>query len=243
MTKTPWLHRFHPVAAPRRTLVCFPHAGAGAALYRDWVPHLGPGDELLSVRLPGRESRFTEACATDAAAVAQPLSGLLARLDRPLVLFGHSLGAALAYATARALIAAGRPPDRLAVSARRAPHIPLRRPHTASLDDTSFRARIRSMGGTPPEVLACDELMDLVIPMLRADFILSDSFADPDPAPLPIPLLAFAGIGDAEVAVEDVAAWERLAGAGFALHPLPGDHFFLHQHRQKIVQTLLYDAP
>lgn len=239
MTGTPWLHRFRPVVAPRRTLVCFPHAGAGAALYRDWDQHIGRGDELLAVRLPGRENRFTEACATDAAAVALPLCDALIRLDRPLVLFGHSLGAALAYATARALIAAGRPPERLAVSGRRAPQVPLRRPHTASLDDDSFRARIRTMGGTPPEVLACDELMELVVPMLRADFILSDGFADPNPSPLPIPLLAFAGIGDAEVAVEDVAAWERVAGAGFALHPLPGDHFFLHQHRQKIVETIL----
>lgn len=242
MIVTPWLHRFHPVANPRRALVCFPHAGAGAALYRDWAEHVGPEVELLSVRLPGRENRFTEACLTDATAVALPLRDALLRLNRPLVLFGHSLGAALAYATARALIAAGRPPERLVVSGRRAPQVPLRRPHTASLDDTAFRARIRTMGGTPPEVLACDELMDLVVPMLRADFILSDSFVDPDPAPLPIPLLAFAGIGDAEVAVEDVAAWEEVAGAGFSLHPLPGDHFFLHQHRQKIVQSCLFST-
>ncbi|WP_298371480.1 alpha/beta fold hydrolase [Azospirillum sp.] len=240
MTRNPWLQGFRPVSQPRRTLVCFPYAGAGAALYRDWHLHAAPDDEIVAVRLPGRESRIGEPCLTDvAAAVPAILDALASRMDRPLVLFGHSLGAALAYATSRALIARGHPPRLLAVSGRRAPDQPLRRAPTASLSEAEFRNRLHALGGTPPEVLACAELMDLMLPLLRADFAMSDGFSDPSPAPLPIPLIAFAGTEDPEISVADVAGWERAAGAGFTLRPLPGDHFFLTPHRREIVKTIL----
>lgn len=246
MSPNPWLHGFRAVASPRRTLVCFPQAGAGAAVYRDWHRHLDPRDELLAVRLPGRESRIAERSLTAVAdAVPGIVAALASRLDRPLVLFGHSLGAALAYATARALVEQGTPPRLLAVSARRAPHLPLRRTHSRKLDDAAFRERIAALGGTPPEVLACADLMALMLPMLRADFIMSDDFAAPVPAPvptpLPVPMLAFAGTDDPEVTVDEVAAWECYAGAGFALHRLPGGHFFPHEHQHTIVKATMSD--
>ncbi len=241
MTANRWLQSYRPVVRPRRTLVCFPYAGAGAALFRDW--HLGAGteDEIVAVRLPGRENRIAEPGLTEvAAAVPFILDALDTRLDRPLILFGHSLGASLAYATARALVARGTPPCLLAVSGRRAPHLPLRRSPTQGLSDAEFRARLHALGGTPPEVLANAELMDLMLPVLRADFTMSDRFSEPDPPPLPVPMIGFAGADDPEVPVAAVAAWERLAGEGFTLHTLPGDHFFLNEHRHKIVRTLFH---
>ncbi len=240
MIPTPWLQSFRPVASPRRTLVCFPQAGAGASVYRDWHRHLDPRDELLAVRLPGRESRIAEPGLT---AVTDAVPGIVAALspllDRPLALFGHSLGAALAYATARALVERGTPPRLLAVSGRRAPHLPLRRTHSRSLDEAAFRDRIVSLGGTPPEVLACADLMELMLPILRADFTMSDDFAEPVPTLLPVPMLAFAGTEDAEVAIAEVAAWEAFAGAGFALHRLPGGHFFPHEQPARIVDAVM----
>ncbi|MDQ2102295.1 thioesterase II family protein [Azospirillum isscasi] len=237
---SPWLQGFRPVAAPRRTLVCFPYAGAGAAVFRDWAPETGPDTELLAVRLPGRENRIGE---PPLHRVEDAVPAVLAALEplgeRPLTLFGHSLGSALAYATARALVAGGGPPALLAVSGRRAPHLPSRRPPSRGLDDAAFHARLAALGGTPPEVLACDDLMELMLPMLRADFAMSDAFLESDPPPLPVPMLAFAGDGDAEATEEEVAGWERLAGAGFTLRTLPGGHFFLHEHRAAIVRQLM----
>ncbi|KAA0679993.1 thioesterase II family protein [Roseomonas genomospecies 6] len=238
-----WLQGFRPPAAPRRTLVCFPYAGAGAAVFRDWAHEAGPDTELLAVRLPGRENRIAE---PPFRRVEDTVPGILAALepltDRPLTLFGHSLGAALAYATARALVARGRPPALLAVSGRRAPHLPSRRPPSDGLDDAAFLVRLAALGGTPPEVLACDDLMELMLPMLRADFAMSDAFLEDDPPPLPVPLLAFAGAEDAEVTEAEVAGWERLAGAGFMRLTLPGGHFFLHGHRASIVSRLNENA-
>ncbi|WP_454016501.1 thioesterase II family protein [Azospirillum sp. Marseille-Q6669] len=242
-TPSPWLHSVRPVSAPRRTLVCFPYAGAGAAVFRDWASDVGPDTDLLAVRLPGRESRIGE---PPLHRVEDALPALLSALEplgnRPLILFGHSLGAALAYATARALVALGRPPVLLAVSGRRAPHRTSRRSPVHGLDEATFRTRLAALGGTPPEVLACDDLMALMLPMLRADFGMSDAFLEPDPPPLSVPILAFAGTEDTEATVEEVAGWERLAGAGFTLRTLPGGHFFLHGQRASIVRYLTEES-
>ncbi|TWA72498.1 medium-chain acyl-[acyl-carrier-protein] hydrolase [Azospirillum brasilense] len=236
---SPWLQGFRPVSAPRRTLICFPYAGAGAAVFRDWASDVGPDTELLAVRLPGRESRIGEPPLRRAEdAVSAILDALHPLGDRPLILFGHSLGAALAYATARALVARGCPPALLVVSGRRAPHLPSRRLPSHALDDEAFRTRLIALGGTPPEVLACDELMELMLPMLRADFVMSDGFHEDAPSPIPVPILAFAGVEDNEATVEEVSAWEQVAGAAFALCTLPGGHFFLHENRSLIASQV-----
>ncbi|WP_211109307.1 thioesterase II family protein [Azospirillum tabaci] len=237
---SPWLQGFRPVSAPRHTLLCFPYAGAGAAVFREWAPDVGPDTELLAVRLPGRESRIGEPpLRRTEDAVPAILTALKPLADRPAILFGHSLGAALAYATARALVARGHPPALLAVSGRRAPHLPSWRPPIQGLDEAAFRARLAALGGTPPEVLACDDLMELMLPMLRADFAMSEAFIEHDPPHLPVPILAFAGTEDTEAMVEEVAGWERIAGAGFTLRTLPGGHFFLQEHRASIVSALM----
>lgn len=235
-----WLHILHRPPAPRHSVICFPYAGAGPLAFRDWPQAFGAETEVLAVRLPGREIRLDEPCLDDMAAVIPPLLAELAPwMARRPVLFGHSLGAAVAHAAADALVATGTPPRALVVSGRRAPHLPPRQPVPVSLDDGWLGRRLARLGGTPTEVLADAELMAMVLPILRADFILSERYQPPRPTALPLPVLALTGEDDTEVAVTEAAAWQHVAGAGFTLRVLPGGHFFLNQHKRMIADMIL----
>lgn len=235
-----WLHILHRPPAPRHSVICFPYAGAGPLAFRDWPQAFGAETEVLAVRLPGREIRLDEPCLEDMAAVLPPLvAELTPWMARRPVLFGHSLGAAVAHAAADALTAAGTPPRALVVSGRRAPHLPPRQPVPLPPGDDWLGRRLARLGGTPAEVLADAELMAMLLPILRADFALSERYQPQGPAPLPLPVLALTGEDDAEVAVAEVAAWQRVAGAGFTLRVLPGGHFFLNAHKRMIAEMIL----
>lgn len=238
---SPWLSIFRRVERPRLRLVCLPYAGAGASAYRQW-PAAVPADvEVLAVQLPGRESRMREPLLTAIPQAVPPLVDALRPLltGVPFVLFGHSMGAALTHDLGWALMDAGMVPRVIAVSGRRAPHVRLERMALHDLPDAAFRAGVAAMGGTPREILEHAELMELLTPILRADFRMAEEFLRPQPRPFPCPLLAFAGEEDHEATPEMVEEWRVWAGAGFALHRFDGDHFFLHGARDAIVSTVL----
>lgn len=243
LSGTPWLTIFRRVAQPRLRIVCLPYAGAGASAYRRWHETVPADVELCCVQLPGRENRLREPCLTDIADVAPPLAAALRPwLDVPFVLFGHSMGSALAADLAWALIDGGRMPHLIAVSGRRAPHVPIDRPPLHKLDDAAFRRAIAAMGGTPREILEHEELMELLTPMLRADFRMAETFLRPDVRPFPCPLLAFAGEDDTICQPGMVESWRVWAGAGFRLHSVPGDHFFLHPQRAALLGHILAET-
>lgn len=240
---TPWLTIFRRVARPRLRIVCLPYAGAGASAYRQWHAAVPDDVEVCSVQLPGRESRFREPCLTEVEQVIPPLiEALEPFLDAPFVVFGHSLGSALAAELTWALIGRGRIPRLLAVSGRRAPHVAVERRTMHHLDDAAFRRELEGMGGTPREILEHAELMELLTPMLRADFRMAEGFLRPDVRPFPCPMLAFAGEEDPEALPDRVDTWRAWAGAGYRLHRFPGDHFFLHPHREAVVGCILAAA-
>lgn len=145
----------------------------------------------------------------------------------PIVVFGHSMGALIAYEMALAMEAAGMQPLRLVVSARCAPHFPPRREAVHDLSDERLVAELRALGGTPEEFFRSRELQDLFLPMLRSDFRLSETYLRPDPQPLACDLVALAGADDAHARANDVEQWHAIAGGRFALHVLEGGHFFL----------------
>lgn len=224
-----WFRRYRARQAPERRLVCFPHAGGSASFYRNWPHHLPAATELLAVRYPGREDRFDEPYATRLTDVADEIGTELAGLPPlPVTLFGHSMGAAIAYEVAARLEHRhGLVPQVLVVSGRRAPHLPRNRETVHLWSDDDVVTEVHRLGGVGADVLTHPELRALFLPMLRADYRLIDTYRPEPHPPLSAPLTALSGTDDPSCPVEDARGWSRVTTGAFALHALPGDHFFL----------------
>jgi medium-chain acyl-[acyl-carrier-protein] hydrolase len=233
-----WLVRFGGAReAAALKLFCFTFAGGSAIDFRDWSDC--PADiDVYAVQLPGRGTRFHENALTRMDQVIDPLIRAISnQIDRPFAFFGHSLGARVAFAvTQRLKTLASISPRLLAVSASRAPG---RRTgvNVANLSDAAFHLHLLQLGGTPPDVLANRELMDLMTPVLRADFMLHDSFTA-SPLRLDCPILACGGRSDRSVAVGDLEAWRDLTDGDFELRLFPGGHFYLWEERGNLIGTL-----
>ena len=211
-------------------LFCLPFAGGSAIrIYSSWKRQL-PGDiEVVPLELPGRGTRIGETPVPRAdALVADALRQVLPWSDEPFALFGHSLGAALAFEMARVLEHQhGRPPVHLLVSGFQAPDTPIPEDQAYLLPDPQFRARLRELDGTPREVLDNDDLMDVLLPVLRADFAAVGQWRYRDAPPLSVPITVFGGAADPEVPVPSLAGWSRQPSSSCQVHVLPGNHFFL----------------
>ncbi|MEV7436681.1 thioesterase II family protein [Streptomyces griseoviridis] len=220
-----WFHRPLPRPDARLRLVCVPHAGAGAAVFRPWAERLAPDVELVAVRLPGRESRLREPPARHWPTLAQDLAAALDdQVPAPYVLFGHSMGAMLVYETVRRPLA--RPPEKVLLSGCRAPHVPRALPAIHALPPERFLAELGRLAATPAAVLARPALMELLEPVLRADIRLAETWHHPAPDPLPVPATVFWGTTDDVAPPDAVAAWRHLAPHGFGARPVEGGHFF-----------------
>jgi medium-chain acyl-[acyl-carrier-protein] hydrolase len=233
-----WIVR--PVERPHAALrlFCFSHAGVGASAYRDWARMVPQEVELFAVQLPGRESRLREQCVTTIAdAVGGVLCAFESLLDRPFALFGHSLGALLAFETARQLAHDGGPkPLHLFASGRRAPHLPGRHAPIVPLDRHAFIEEItRRYEGIPPQVLREPELLDLMLPALRADMTMLETYTFADRPPLSCPITAYAGSDDHEVHREELLAWRVHTRSAFDYRIFPGSHFFIQSARAALV--------
>lgn len=239
----PWLAFYRPRSGAQIRLFCFPYAGGSARAYRNWPDLLPPTIEVCAVELPGRGHRFSSPprlCLDTL--VQEMLAALQPMFDRPWALFGHSLGAVLAYEVARRqAVGGGALPRRLFISGQRAPHRPDPKPPLHRLPEDELLKEIRKLGGTPPEVFAQPELLDLFIPILRADFEMGETFTYTIADPLPCPISAFGGTEDPEISDEDVANWERYTGGGFRIRRFPGDHFFLHQCEAEVIAAIVED--
>ena len=233
-----WVARPLPRRDARFRLFCFPYAGSGATAFRGWPERLGAltDVEVLPIRLPGRETRLTEPPDID---LGRLTTGVQAWLDRPYGLYGHSVGARLAFDVARELRRRGqRPPDLLSVSGCPAPQLPVATPEDSTLDDEAFLRRVASLGGMPASVLENAELRDLVLPALRADFAYVDTYRYRDEPPLDVPLLALGGDGDPEAPAHAVRAWAAQTSADFQTSILDGDHFFIHSAASRVLELL-----
>lgn len=231
--------RFRPVVAPRARLVCLPSAGGAAGMYRSWAEAVPPDIELLALDYPGHGTRFDAPVSRDLPALIDDLwPALRSRCDRPLFVFGHSFGGVVAFELAQRLAACGSAPRLLAVSACPAPSRIAGRERLHDLPAPALLDALRRRNGTPAAVLAAPDLMALLLPALRADLAMFETYRAA-PGRLPCPMLALHGRDDPTVTADEVAAWRAHAGSGFALARLPGDHFFIQPARAAVIAHVL----
>jgi surfactin synthase thioesterase subunit len=214
-----------PHAAAR--LVCFPHAGGSAGAYVSWQLLMSAAVEVHAVQYPGRADRLDEDIIDDAATlVRRVLPHLIPLFDRPVALFGHSMGALVAYEAARALEARGTAPVHLFVSGSRAAD-DRAGPWLSRLDDQALVGELAKMGGTEGELLADPEMRELIMPYVRGDIRLADNYRHEPYPPLSVPITSLVGDADHLVSPEQADRWAKLTSAPFGRRVLPGDHFYL----------------
>jgi medium-chain acyl-[acyl-carrier-protein] hydrolase len=221
-------------------LFCFPYAGGSAAIYRRWHEEFPPDVEVCAIQLPGRGGRLQETLQTSLGPLVEKLApAIVDYLDKPFAFFGHSMGALIGFELARRLRAAQDVrPAHLFISGRSAPQLENRTAPIHDLPEAELLEKLRELNGTPREVLENPELMRLMLPMLRADFSLCETYAYSRQRPLECPITAFGGWHDREVSRESLSKWSEQTEAAFVLRMLPGDHFFLNAYRPLLVETI-----
>ncbi|MFK4089489.1 thioesterase II family protein [Kribbella sp. NPDC020789] len=240
--ETPWLVRFSRGEAPRLRLFCFSYAGSGASIFRGWTDGLPDEVDVWAAQLPGRETRVGEQPLRRMGPVIDALyDAIRPQLDLPYVLFGHSMGALVAFELARRLRSAGDPePAHLFLAAFRAPQLANPNIKIYHLPDEVLKT-VLLKEGTPQQVLENDELMRALLPTLRADFELCDTYEYGAEPPLRMPVSVFGGHQDVRVGRSDLEPWRDQAAGPFRLAMIPGSHFFLHSAQDLLLAELVRD--
>jgi medium-chain acyl-[acyl-carrier-protein] hydrolase len=221
-------------------LFCFPYAGGAALVFKKWADLLPSAVQVVAVELPGRGARLQEPPFVSMPALIDDLQSVIwPTLDKPFIFFGHSMGAIIAFELARSLRRKyGREPQALFVAGRRAPQVPKEEPVTYNLPKNEFIEELIRLDGTPKEVIEHGELMEIMIPLLRADFQLVQTYEYVTDALLQCPINVYGGLHDRYVTRELLMPWKELTNSGFALHMLPGDHFFLRSSQSQLLKLL-----
>ncbi len=235
-----WISCPRPNPNARVRLFCLPYSGAAANIYYPWSDILPSSWEVCPVQLPGRGARMAEPLAVSLGPQVEALAdGLLPYLDKPFAFFGHSMGALLSFELARRLRRAAAPlPVHLFVSGHPAPQLPDRNPPLHALPQGQFLEKLRELNGTPEEVLQHQELLELLVPILRADFAVCETYVYQAEPPLPCPISAYSGLGDDYVNRHELEAWQAQTTAPVKVRMFPGDHFYLNSARPYLLQAL-----
>lgn len=235
----PWIYTSTPAAGTRMRLFCIPYAGAGAAVFRLWPDAVPTGVEVCRLQLPGRENRLRESPIDRIDQLLAPLlEAIEPLLDAPFAFFGHSMGATLAFELAHVCHERyGREAAHLLVSGQRAPQFQLEAP-IHHLSDAAFIHELRTRyGGIPDALLREPELVELLLPVLRADIALCES-VEKRHGTLRCPITAYGGEHDPWVAEEHLRGWGDQTTADFRFELFDGDHFFLDGRREAVLGSV-----
>lgn len=233
-----WIRRFAAAEDAPYRVVCFPHAGGAASYFVPVAKALAPGAEVLAIQYPGRQDRRHEAGFKSIEDLADTIASILPPwLDRPTVLFGHSMGATIAFEVARRLERAGTVALALFVSGRVAPT--RTRPETVHLrDDAGLLAEVKRLSGTDERVFGDDELVQLILPTLRSDYTAVETYRfEPGPR-LKTPIHAHIGDTDPRVTRDEAADWCEQTNGQFTLQTYTGGHFYLNAHAARVIQAI-----
>jgi medium-chain acyl-[acyl-carrier-protein] hydrolase len=240
-----WLCHARPKIDARIRLFCFPFAGGGASMFLPWIDKLAPKIAVYPVQLPGRENQFTVPAFRRLPALLERLGEVLAAFtDMPYAFFGHSMGGLICFELARHLRREHYPlPRHLFISGLRAPQVgwKIENPPVHQLPEEKFIERIRKLNGTPESILSNRELLRLVLPTLRADFELCETYRYISEEPLDCSISAFGGVEDKNICLADIAAWKAQTTRKCRVRMFPGDHFFIYRFQEMVLRAIDYD--
>jgi medium-chain acyl-[acyl-carrier-protein] hydrolase len=238
-----WVTRRRPTKKPQFRLFCLPYAGGSASIFRNWPSAIPSTIEICSLQLPGRENRLKELPYIQLMPLVKTLADMLyPYLDIPFGFFGHSMGALISFELARQIRRQYcLSPEHLFVSGRGAPQNPNSKAPIHHLPESEFIEELRAFNGTPEAVLQNSELMQLLMPVLRADFSVCDTYTYKEEPALDCPISAFGGLKDCDVGIEQLEAWHQQTRKSFKLRMFPGDHFFLLNNQESLLSELIRD--
>ena len=219
-------------------LICFPYGGGAPHEFAPWRDKMPPGVGLRVAQYAGTGARMGEALCQNVQALVHDFLPLFSNISGKFVLFGHSMGALTVFELARALEKAGRGPEHLFVSGLIAPHLPKSYATVHTHSDSEFDKILLEFGGLPEDLMSSPDFMSLVRPILRAAFQVWETYSFKEGPKLNCPVTAFGGSRDFHYPGESVRQWECHTNGLFDFHLLEGDHFFLHQSREVLLNHI-----
>ncbi len=237
----PWI-RLSKEGEEAVRMFCFPYSGGSAQAFLPFAEKLPLHVAVYAYEMPGRGRRFQDSLAESLNfLVNEAVDGLLSFQDNcRFVFFGHSLGGIISFETARELRRRKMPlPMHLYVSAKRAPHIPLTEPPVSKLPHDEFVEKLKVLGGTPDEILANQEILELMVPILQNDFKMFETYVYQQEPPLECPITAFGGLQDKFVTPDDIQKWSEHTERLFTRHVFNGRHFFIQSHFDEVIDIIL----
>lgn len=242
--RNPWIHQVRENPSAKIRLFCFPFSGATAATYFPWTEILPSVIEVCPVQYPGHGNRMGEPLVHRMELmVDQAVQAFQESLDKPYITFGHSLGALLSFEFLHALRLKGYPlPKIMFVSGHGAPHLPDPNPPIHHLPDKEFLQTLKDLNGMTSEFFESQELMEMLVPVLRADFEICDYYQYKKITPFDFPIFAYGGLMDPFVHKNDLESWREHTTSAFNIRMFPGDHFYINHSRMHLLQMLARDC-
>lgn len=237
---SPWVSVSPSRGRGRVRLICLPYAGGGSMAYYRWTSRLLPDCDLVRINLPGRETRLREPPLKEGKRLVESIAQELVFLtERPYAVYGHSMGALMAFELCREMRRRQLSvPIHLFVSGFRAPHLPPPDLPFAHLPDNDFLNRVREYGGVPDQIAQNEELLEIFLPILRADFRIVETYAYEEEPPLDCSITAFGGLSDPKVTSDKICAWRLHTKEKFTAHFLPGGHFFVQESESILLKQI-----